>query len=104
QYYEGAAQQYGMTFEQYLAVLGKGSVEDFLKAEEANLALAAKETLIIQAIAEQEKILVTDEDIKAYLGKDDFSQEESTYGKAYIKFVTMQNKVVSLIHDSATEA
>ncbi|MEG2928507.1 MAG: FKBP-type peptidyl-prolyl cis-trans isomerase [Oscillospiraceae bacterium] len=103
-YYEGAAQQYGMTFEQYLGVLGKGTMEDFLKAEEANFAAAANETLIIQAIAEQEKILVTDEDIKAYLGKDDFSQEEAAYGKAYVKFVTMQNKVVDLVHSSAVDA
>jgi trigger factor len=60
---EQGASQYNMDLESYLAQFGM-KLEDFNKNLKTNAELSAKQELILKAIAEKEKLEVTDQELK----------------------------------------
>ena len=105
-YYQDGADSYSMTLEEFLPQqVGVASVEELLKNSEADLKTAAEQSLIMQAIAEDRKITVSDADVAAYfkeqMGTEDYSQYETDYGMPYLKQAVMSYKVITFLTDKA---
>lgn len=101
-YFEMQAASYGMTLEQLISMAEAVETCEALKEKylESNTK-AAKHSLVIQAIAETEKVTVTDEDVALYfkesLGADSLDLYIQRYGENYLKQITMGRKVLELL-------
>jgi trigger factor len=105
-YYQNYASYYEMELEEFLsAYVGVATVDELLEANSANMTEAANFYLIIQAIAEDAGISVSDEDVatyfKDYAGLDDYSEYEENFGMPYLKFVALNQAVMDYLEDSA---
>ena len=85
-YYKTYADAYGMTLDALLVNAGYDSVEAYIDEMKANCAETAAKYLAVQAIAEQEGLTVTDEDIAAA----DMTDYIETYGIEYVKQYVLQ--------------
>ena len=93
------AARYGMAFDELLQA--QGMTEDqFIGAVRENSAESAKMQLVMQAIAESEKINVTEDDVREDLGAD-YEGLVNLYGKGYTSMVTLNNDVMDLILNGA---
>ncbi len=101
------AEMYGMEFEEFIANYGGTTDVNELLANNAEaIERNAQDTLIIQAIAEQEKLTATDEDVQAYfeenLTAEDYPTYETQYGVPYLKQVVMTDKVMDFLQTAVT--
>jgi trigger factor len=108
-YYQDYADSYGMEIEEFLtSYVGVTTIDELLQANSASINEAANFSLIIQAIAEDAGISVSDEDVAAYFkdyaGLDDYSTYEEEYGMPYLKLITLQQAVVGYLEDNAVLA
>lgn len=92
------AASYGVSVDTLMMLSGYGSEEDYLAMLEEQLPEAAKFSLIRQAIAEQEGMTVTEEELQEMLG-DNYQTYVDTYGLNYIKQDVMIGKVDQLLLD-----
>jgi trigger factor len=105
-YYQQYAGYYGMEFEEFLSsVMGISGIDELISMNyEGNLA-EAKYGLVLQAIAEDQGLLVSDEDLKnyfvTYFNTDDYSQYEAEYGRPYLKQFALYQKVLDYIAENA---
>ena len=103
--YKAAATQYGLDLETYLSyVAGASTIEEAVNANQESLDESAKLSLIFQAIAEDAKLTVSDDDIAAYfenLGFSDSSAMIDYYGKGFVTMSVLDQKVQDLLLDSA---
>ncbi len=104
-FYQGKANQSGVTLEEYLQ--GNTEYESVDALTEGNtdqIIEVANYSLVIQAIAEDARIKVTDEDLSAYFlkyyGSADYSEYEGAYGNAYLKYTILQEFVLNYLVDS----
>ena len=99
--YEMQAISYGFTLDDYIAQVGFAGRDEFLGYFQKDIDLFCEDYLIMTAIAEAEGIEVTDADVteyfKKYLGGEDSSIAENIYGKSYLKFTALQNKVLDYL-------
>lgn len=105
-YYKNMAQSSGMDFETFLT-------DNLQVASEAELIEQAKETntdaankdISVQAIAEDAKITVTEEDLAEYFLKnynsEDYSSYEEECGMPYLKKTVLYQSVIEYITDNA---
>lgn len=105
-YYQNYADDYGMELEEFLSsYVGVATIDELLQAENANMTEVANFHLIIQAIAEDVGISVSDEDVatyfKDYIGLDDYSEYEGNYGMPYLKLSTLNQAVMDYLYGSA---
>jgi trigger factor len=105
-YYQDYASYYGMELEEFLsAYVGVATIDELLEVNSANMIEAANFYLIIQAIAEDAGISVSDEDVAAYFknyaGLDDYSDYEENYGMPYLKLITLQQVVMDYLENNA---
>jgi len=105
-YYQDYANYLGMEIEEFLSsYVGVATIDELIEANSASLTEAASFGLIIQAIAEDAGISVSDEDVAAYFkdytGLDDYSTYEEEYGMPYLKLITLQQAVVDYLEDNA---
>lgn len=105
-YYEQSATSYGMELEEFLTMsAGVSSLDELVANNEKTLKEGATYSLVLQAIAENEKMTVKDEDVKSYFseysGTEDYSQYETQYGMPYLKQITLSQKVLDLIEENA---
>lgn len=102
--YENAASEAGMELSEYLSSsVGVESMEELMENYAETMEENSKYALIVQAIAEDQSIEVSDEDITEYfkkLGTDDYSEYETNYGKPYLKQVVISQKVYDLLIDN----
>ena len=101
-YYQNAADSYSMSLEDFLSQqAGVASVDELVTSSAEDLKKAAEQTLIIQAIAEDAKITVSDADVAAYfkdqMGTEDYSQYETEYGMPYLKQAVLSYKVITFL-------
>lgn len=90
-YYESMAAMYGMDINSFVsAYTGYESLSAFLESRNELYKETAINYLVVQAIAEQEGLGVSEEDIKNY-GYEDHIE---TYGKSYIKLFLLTKKIV----------
>ena len=92
---------YGFTLDDYIAQVGFAGRDEFLGYFQKDIDLFCEDYLIMTAIAEAEGIEITDADVteyfKKYLGGEDSSIAENIYGKSYLKFTALQNKVLDYL-------
>lgn len=99
--YSDYAKQYGMDLNSFMQNSGYDDVDSFLAEYEEYYMQNARLMLITQAIAEAEKITISDEDLTAYFlenfSQSDFSGIEAALGRPYIKMVVMHDRVLKTI-------
>jgi len=108
-YYQSYAEYYQMEFDEYLTNnLNVSSKEELLETNADTLKEAADYYLIIQAIAEDADLRVTDENLKTYFseqfGSEDYSAYEEEYGLPYLKQVVLTQLVIDYIAEHAVLA
>jgi len=106
QSYQDAADFYEMKLEDFLRVYVRiGSVERLLEQSHDELNATATFSLVIQAIAEDADITVTDEDVAAYFEKhmqgEDYTEYIESHGLPYLRYITLQQKIVDHLVSSA---
>ena len=94
---ENEALYYGMTLDEYIAAIGMESRETLLTANAAAIEGAAQEILIIQAIAKNEGLVITDETLAEYFTAESIEAAADLYGKPFMKFLVMQAKIVDML-------
>lgn len=100
--YNNMATMYGMSYED-LAQANGMSVEDLDKEIKKSAELYSKQKLALKAIAETEKIELSDDDYKKFAELSSQTREEleAQYGKKELEEVILSNKVADFILDSA---
>lgn len=101
-YYEMSASSYNMTLEAFLAsYVGYDSMEALIEASNEQLVMSSKFALVIQAIAEDAEIIVTEDDLTAYFVKYtsslDYSDFETLYGLPYLKNSILEEVVLDYL-------
>lgn len=104
-YYEEYAAAYGMEVNDLVAAMGQGSsIDALVESNLEDLKKNAEYYLVLQSIAEKEKISITDEDIKQYFldntGKEDYSEYVDYFGLNYVKCMIINNRVMDIIVDN----
>ena len=97
---------YGYTAEQWFYNLTYcENKEQFDEMNEDIYIQAVKESLAMQAIAEQEGITVSEDDLKEYFtaneGVEDYSEYKDYYGIGYLKMVVRNEKLVADLYKNA---
>ena len=102
-YYESVAEEYGYTYEEYLAACGvddayvKKMVEDVIREE-----------IVLYSIAKAENIVVSEEDyaegLAYYAEAQGVTAEEleAEYGREYIESNLLWDKVIYALFDTTT--
>lgn len=107
QYYTETAASYGMELEDLLKnMIGVESVEELRETEQESNIKASSYSLVIQAIAEDAKITVSDDDVSTFFKEeaniDDYSPQKEQYGMPYLKHIVLDEKVLTYLEDNAT--
>jgi trigger factor len=107
-YYLDGSVNYGVTFDEFLAqYVGVTTVDELVAANNEMNTQSSKETLVIQAIAEDAGIVATTEELAPYFKKnfnvseDDYSNFETNYGQPYLKQALLRTKVTDYIKEKA---
>jgi len=101
-YYKMSAMSYGMTLNEYLAsYVGFDTIENLMEAASEELNSTSRFSLVIQAIAEDANLSVTEEALAAYFvkytGSEDYSEFEGIYGLSYLKNSILQEFVLDYL-------
>lgn len=104
--YQELADYNGIELEEYLkTVEGFSGIEECMEEAQDSLIENATYTLVVQAVAEDVGISVTDEDIENYFSEHLWSSDVSTqtdyYGLPYVKQGVLGQKVVDYIAENA---
>ena len=105
--YKMYAASYGMAYEDFIKqALGVESEEKLLENMGENLSLLAKQSLVIQAVAEDAGIEVTESDIKDYFktnsGSEDTTQYVEQFGKPFVAYAVLSELVNAFLADNIT--
>ncbi|MEA4912738.1 MAG: FKBP-type peptidyl-prolyl cis-trans isomerase [Oscillospiraceae bacterium] len=108
-YYEKAAQQYGMDLETYLSYAEDvSSTKELIEANTDRIDEEVRFYVAVQAVAEAEGMTVSEQDIAnyflLYIGTTDSSSYISYYGEPYVKWYVLQNKVITQLTSDAARA
>jgi len=104
-YYQGTANQNGVTLEEFLQGNTEfESVDALYEGNADQIIEVANYSLVVQAIAEDAGITVTDEDLSDYFlkyyGSADYSEFAGAYGIGYLKYTILQEFVLDYLVDS----
>lgn len=98
-------QMYGYGYPDFRSYSGKTDEEYEVSVNES-CEVEARKYLALQAIAENENITVTEDDIRAFCdqtyGEGAFDSTMETYGRKYLAQKALQNLVYSYLKDNAT--
>lgn len=105
-YYKMSAVQYNMTLEEYLInYVGYETIEALTEASQEEIAQISQFALIIQGVAKDANLSVSDENLKAYFekftGDEDYSRFEDLYGMSYLRKSVLQEIVIEFIVTNA---
>jgi trigger factor len=105
-YYQRYADSYGMELDEFLSTnVGFESTEALISGNEETNLRNAEYSLIMQAVAEKQKISCTDDDIDAHFAEyspdQDMAEVESIYGKPYVTQIVLQQKVTDFLTGNA---
>jgi trigger factor len=108
-YYTNQASQYGMSLDDYIsAAFGYDSEDAFVESQKSSLEDASKSLLLIQAVAEKEKLSVTESDVDSFIKTtyltvtdDMLSQIKEYYGLGYWAQAALADSVYELIISNA---
>lgn len=106
--YESMAAQYGITVDEMIAQTGAESMDAFIESQASALESTAKESLIVQAIAEDAKLTIDDKAVASFFEKNygsaDYSQYETNFGMSYLKMVARDTAAKEFLLEKATRA
>ena len=104
---ESEASYYGMTVEDYLAQMNT-TAEEFDKEVESYVEMAMKQEMVIYAIAQAEKVELTEEEYQegaqeyvGSMGLEDIAALEESYGKKMIEGAVLWNKTIDYVYEQA---
>ena len=104
-YYQGYAASYGVGLEEFVQTyLQVADTEELLSTNREQNEEMAKFYLIIQAIAEDAKINLSDDDVKEYF-TNEYSEEDYTSlmenaGMPYMKMIVINQKVLEVLEEN----
>lgn len=106
-YYTATALQYQMDIDTFISTyVGYDTLEAMLADSTDQINDSAKFSLVIQAIAEDADIQVTEDTLAEYFleftGSEDYSTYADGYGIEYLKFSILQEKVIDYLTEIAT--
>ena len=106
-FYEVYASGYSMPFVDFLnQYIGVDSIDALLEMHREENESTARLYLILQAVAEDARLVVEEVDIVdyflRYVGKSDYSEFETQYGMPYIKVTVLQQMVIDFVVKHAT--
>ncbi|HBN83010.1 MAG TPA: hypothetical protein DDZ89_04140 [Clostridiales bacterium] len=106
-YFEEYAQYNGMEYKDFITTyLDVSSNEELLEEYRENNEQMVAMFLILQAVAEDAKISVTNDDVSAYFieyeGTSDYSPYEEIYGLPYLKLLVLNQEVINHIVENVT--
>jgi trigger factor len=106
QYYTEYAKNSGMELDAFLsAYAGVENMDALIASSKEQNTQAANYFLILQAIAEEADLQVSQEDVSnyfmEYMNLEDYSEIETQYGMPFIKMSVLQQKVLDLLTDQA---
>ncbi|NLB42242.1 MAG: hypothetical protein GX815_08285, partial [Clostridiales bacterium] len=107
QYFQDNASLNGMELEEFLSAnLEISSVDDLIELYREDNTQMAEMFLILQAIAEDVNINVADDDVaeyfSKYMGTEDYSEYEESFGIPYIKMSVLNEEVMIHQQKNAT--
>ena len=107
QYYMGYANYYSLEYEEFLSTyLNVTTTDELIELNLDGNTKTSEMFLIMQAIAEDAGITVTEDDTKVYFTEnqnaEDFSEYENVYGMPHLKMITIQQQVLSHIKENIT--
>ena len=107
QYFEENATLYEMEFDEFLSTyIEVSSVDELIELYREDNTQMAEMYLILQAIAEDADISITDEDVvdyfSKYMGTEDYSEYEESFGIPYIKLSVLNEEVMVHLQKNAT--
>lgn len=104
-FYQDYADYYGMELSDLIASEGLSSVDELVERYYDYNLKNATYYLVIQAIAEDAGISVSDEDFASYFmevyGSSDYSSQEAQYGLPYLKHSVLCMKVIDFVVENA---
>lgn len=97
--YENEAVYYGLSLDELITdYYGYDSRDAFITENAITLANASNEVMIVQAIAKNENMVVTDEDLYEYFNEGEaFDAVVEMYGKPFLKFLIIQAKTIDML-------
>ena len=110
EYFRQAAASNGMDFASFISLYFDGitTEDELLDLQEDAILTGARQTLMLQAIAEAQDITISDEDVSSYMSEEmgvpDLTQYEATYGMPYLKNFVLNNKMLEFLADNAVRA
>ena len=100
-YYNTYASYFGMELNDFISQMLQAESQDALvEAQAENIEAAAKEALILQAVAEAQGITVDTAAAQEMMGEN-YETAVSTYGEPYVLMNTMANKVIDQLMSTA---
>lgn len=101
---QAAIASYDMTEDEYFQQVGVDSMDALLDTYADQIKESVSDFLIFQAVAEEQKIKVTDDDVSNYFGGDALSvkQAKAYYGEAYLNQNVLYEKVYTWLVDHAS--
>ncbi len=107
QYFQDNADLYEMELEEFLTDYAEiSSVDELIELYREDNTQMAEMFLILQAIAEDADITVTDNDVveyfSKYMGTEDYSEYEESFGIPYIKLSVLNEEVMIHLQKNAT--
>jgi trigger factor len=104
-FYEHSAANYGMELEEFLPLIaGVASVDELRETYYDYHSEVARFFVIVQAIAEDANITVTETSLKNYFqenfGSEDYSDFEDYYGLPYLKMTVLHQLVFEYLNDN----
>lgn len=103
------ANNYGLSLEDYLEQYESAATfEEVVETRKDSLEESARHGLLIQALAEDMNLNVTDEDVAAYfkenMGTEDYSNYESAFGMPYLKMSVYEVKARDALLETVVRA
>jgi len=105
-YYQSTAASYGVTLNEFLVSnFGLASVDELFESAVQDLEDMSNYSLIIQAIAEEADLTVTEDVLSEYFvavnGTGDYSEFEEIYGIEFLKYTVLQQVVLDYLIEQA---
>ena len=105
-YYENNASMEGVGLEEYLTTnMGIKTTDELIEKNTEDIKTLSENVLIMQAIAEDTDLSITEDDITSYFleytKSEDYSQAEEKYGLPYLKFSVLQREALNYIIDNS---
>ena len=102
--HESQAAYYGITMEEYYSAYGVAGMDELIEEALFEIEENAKFVLIVQAIAEDAKIIPTESQLAGFFAENgiiDYAPYIENYGEPYFKMAYISQSVLNLMRDNA---